>query len=172
PFKTAFTRVYRIFQEAGVAERVVWIGSGKLGFPETGLLAFSFGCDMVAVGREAMMAVGCIQAQRCHTDHCPTGVATQNRWLTRGLDPEVQAPRLASYIATLRKELLWLSRACGEAHPGLVTGDHIEIMDDRFGSASLWEVFGYERGWGLPGERDRERIRHIMAELEGAADAG
>ncbi|MDX1578683.1 MAG: FMN-binding glutamate synthase family protein, partial [Gemmatimonadota bacterium] len=46
PFKTAFTRVYRIFQEAGVAERVVWIGSGKLGFPETGLLAFSFGCDM------------------------------------------------------------------------------------------------------------------------------
>ena len=42
---------------------------------------------MIAVAREAMMAIGCIQAQRCHTGHCPAGVATQNRWLVRGLDP-------------------------------------------------------------------------------------
>ena len=45
-----------------------------------------------------MLAVGCIQAQRCHTDHCPTGVATQNRWLTRGLDPEQQHGALAQPV--------------------------------------------------------------------------
>ena len=165
PFKLAFTRVYRIFAEAGAAERVVWIGSGKLGFPETALLGFSFGCDLIGVGREAMMAVGCVQAQRCHTDHCPTGVATQNRWLVRGLDVTSKAARLANYVVSLRKELLWLSRACGVLHPGLVTGDHIEILDDHFGSAGLYDVFHYTRGWGLPGEADREAIRRIMAAL-------
>ena len=41
-------------------------------------MAFALGADMVNVGREAMLAIGCIQSQRCHTDHCPTGVATQN----------------------------------------------------------------------------------------------
>ena len=77
---------------------VVFIGSGKLGFPEAALLAFALGCDMINVGREAMMAIGCIQAQQCHTNHCPTGVATQNPWLVRGLDPTLKAARLANYI--------------------------------------------------------------------------
>ena len=91
PFKLGFTRVYRIFAEAGLHEKIVFVGSGKLGFPETGLLAFGLGADMIAIAREAMLAIGCIQAQRCHTGHCPTGVATQNRWLMHGLDPDVQS---------------------------------------------------------------------------------
>ena len=62
--------------------------AGKLGLPENAVVAFALGVDMVNVGREAMMAIGCIQAQKCHTDHCPTGVATQNPWLVRGLDPD------------------------------------------------------------------------------------
>jgi len=165
PFKLAFTRVYRMFAEVGVARDVTWIGSGKLGFPETGLLAFSFGCDMINVGREAMLAVGCIQAQRCQTGHCPTGVATQSQWLMRGLVPTNKAARLANYVVTLRKELLWLSRACGVEHPGLVTGDHIEILDDRFGSRGMYDVFGYEPGWGLPGDSDCEEICRLMNQL-------
>ncbi len=166
PFKNGFTRVYRTFAEEGAETRVVWFGSGKLGFPETALLAFSFGCDMISVGREAMMAIGCIQAQRCHTGHCPTGVATQNRWLMRGLEPRSKAARLANYIVTLRKEVLWLTRACGQPHPGMVTGDHIEILDDRYGSTPMWDVFNYERGWGLPAPDDEREIRELMAGLE------
>jgi glutamate synthase domain-containing protein 2 len=166
PFKIGFSRVYRIFAEEGVAEQVVWIGSGKLGFPESALLAFSLGCDMVAVAREAMLAVGCIQAQRCHTGHCPTGVATQNKWLMRGLDPTSKAARLANYVVTLRKELLWLSRACGEPHPGLVTGDHIELLDDAYSARTLWEVFGYEQGWGIPHPTDQLEIRELMLSHE------
>src|SRR5205814_3282737 len=82
PFKTGFTRVYKTFQEEGMSDRVVWIGSGKLGFPDRAIVAFSLGCDAVNIAREAMLAIGCIQAQKCHTDTCPTGVATQNAWLT------------------------------------------------------------------------------------------
>jgi len=166
PFKIGFTRVYRIFAEADVAKRVVWIGSGKLGFPENALLGFAVGCDMIAVAREAMLAVGCIQAQRCHTGHCPTGVATQSKWLMRGLDPMSKAARFANYVVTLRKELLWLSRACGKAHPGLVTADQIEILGDGYRSTSVWEVFDYEPEWGLPAAADRAEIQRVMSEFE------
>ncbi|GAB3840207.1 hypothetical protein GCM10029963_08430 [Micromonospora andamanensis] len=84
PFQQGFARIYPIFAERDLHEQVVFIGSGKLGLPDNAVVAFALGCDMVAVGREAMLAIGCIQAQKCHTDTCPTGVATQNAWLTRG----------------------------------------------------------------------------------------
>jgi glutamate synthase (ferredoxin) len=167
PFKQAIARVYKEFASVDKQDDVVFIGSGKLGFPESAAFAFALGCDMIAVGREAMMSVGCIQAQRCHTGHCPTGVATQNRWLTRGLDPETKAERLVNYVSTLRKELVALSNACGVQHPTLLTDRHIEILDERFGSMSLFKVFGYEEGWGLPSPPDAQTIREIMDRLHG-----
>ena len=118
PFRLGFSRVYRIFAEAGLHERVVFVGSGKLGLPENAVVAFALGADLVNVGREAMLAVGCIQAQKCHTDHCPTGVATQNPWLARGLDPTLKSVRCANYIRTLRRDLLKLAEATGVEHPG------------------------------------------------------
>jgi len=154
PWKVGFSRVYRIFAERGVHQNVVWIGSGRLGFPETSLLAFCLGVDLISVGREAMMAIGCIQAQRCHTDHCPTGVATQNRWLVRGLDPKSKAARLANYVVALRKELTRLSHACGVDHPALLSADHMEILDGSYGSRPLGEVFGYQPGWEFPSAED------------------
>jgi glutamate synthase domain-containing protein 2 len=87
PFKMGIARVYSAFAREGIADRVTFIGSGKLGFPEAALFAFALGCDMVNVGREAMLAIGCVQAQICHTGECPVGVATQSRWLTRALVP-------------------------------------------------------------------------------------
>jgi len=158
PFKIGFSRVYRIFVEHDLHEQVVFFGSGRLGFPEVSLLAFALGCDGINVGREAMMAVGCIQAKRCHTDHCPTGVTTHNPWLVRGLVVADKAPRVANYLATLRQELTLLSHACGVPHPALVSLDHIDIVDDRFGARSAAEVFGYREDWGLPGAEDRAKL--------------
>ncbi|MGE0434613.1 MAG: FMN-binding glutamate synthase family protein [Planctomycetota bacterium] len=154
PFKVAFSSVYPLFAEAGLHEKVVFTGSGKLGFPECATLAFALGCDTISVAREAMMSVGCIQAQKCHTGHCPTGVATQSQWLMRGLDPTVKSARLANYVVTLRKEVHALSLACGVAHPALVTLDMIDIVDDRFGSCSALDLFRYKPGWGRPSEED------------------
>jgi glutamate synthase (ferredoxin) len=145
PFKLAFSRVYRIFAERGLSDRVVFQGSGKLGFPEQAALAMALGCDLIAVAREAMLAIGCIQAQRCHTGHCPTGVATHNRWLVRGLDPTDKAARLANYVVTLRAELLRIARAGGVAHPGDLRPDQFEILDGTFGARTAAEVFGVAR---------------------------
>ena len=71
PFKIGFHRVYEIFQKAGLSKNIVWIGSGKLGFPDRAMIALAMGCDLIHVAREAMMSIGCIQAQNCHTDRCP-----------------------------------------------------------------------------------------------------
>jgi glutamate synthase domain-containing protein 2 len=140
---------------------VVFIGSGKLGFPEQGMLALAMGCDLINVAREAMLSIGCIQAQQCHTGNCPTGVATQSEWLMGGLDPTLKAARLANYLMTLRKELLSLAHACGEWHPSLVALDRMELVDG-FKSVGAPEVFGYQAGWGLPAAEEREEIRALM----------
>jgi len=160
PFKLGFTRVYREFFARGLHSKIVFVGSGKLGFPATSILSFALGCDMVHIAREPMLSIGCIQAQRCHTGHCPAGVATQNRWLMRGLDPTHKGARLANYIVTLRKEILQLSRACGVVHPSLVTADQCEILDEKFGSLTAREVFHLADSpeYGLPSDEQRKTI--------------
>jgi glutamate synthase domain-containing protein 2 len=168
PFKVGFASVYRAFAERGLADAIVFIGSGRLGFPEQALCALAMGCDMVNVAREALLAIGCIQAQQCHTGNCPTGIATQRPWLVGGLDPTLKSARLANYLFTLRKELVQLANACGELHPALVPLDRIAILDG-FTARPAREVFGYAEGWGLPHEGDRAELRALMAQGERGA---
>jgi hypothetical protein len=75
-----------------------------------------------------LLAIGCIQTQRCHTGRCPTGVTTHNRRLTRGLDPALKSVRCANYIMSLRAELLQLAHACGQPHPALVPHTALELL--------------------------------------------
>ncbi|HEX2087257.1 MAG TPA: FMN-binding glutamate synthase family protein [Solirubrobacteraceae bacterium] len=172
PFKIAFSRVYGTFAEAGIAEDVVFVGAGRLGLPDTALFAFALGCDMVSVAREPMLAIGCIQAQRCHTGTCPTGVATQNRWLMRGLDPELKSARAANYVRALRGELLALSRSCGVRHPALMTPDHVEIVSDRFRTAGLEEVFGYDPAWRQLTPQRAQEIESLVGPPAGIGEPG
>ncbi|NNG34819.1 FMN-binding glutamate synthase family protein [Nakamurella aerolata] len=162
PFRTGFARVYRTFAEAGITDRVTFIGSGKLGLPANAVVALALGADMINVGREAMMAIGCIQAQRCHTDHCPTGVATQNRWLQRGLDPADKSVRVANYLKALRRDLVKVAEACGVAHPALIPITDIELMDGESRSTPLHVVHGYQPTWGLPSAADRAALLDAM----------
>jgi glutamate synthase domain-containing protein 2 len=162
PFQLGFARVYSLFARHGLHEQVVFMGAGKLGLPDNAVVAFALGCDMVNVAREAMLAIGCIQAQKCHTDSCPTGVATQNAWLSHGLDPAVKSVRVANYLATLRRDLLKVAEACGVEHPGLIESDAVEILDGRTSSTPLRDVYGYEPGWGMPSPADRAEIARIM----------
>ena len=155
PFKLGMSQVYREFKRTGMHDKVVFAGSGKLGFPETGLLAFGLGCDLINVAREAMLSIGCIQAQQCHSGHCPTGIATQNKWLMRGLDPTLKAARLANYLLNLRKELLRLSRACGQSHPALVTLEHFSILDTNSHAKQAMDVFGYSES-AEPSSRENQ----------------
>ncbi|MGC4789516.1 FMN-binding glutamate synthase family protein [Micromonospora sp. DT178] len=162
PFQQGFARVYKVFAEHDLHEQVVFVGAGKLGLPDNAVVAFALGCDMVNVGREAMLAIGCIQAQKCHTDTCPTGVATQNPWLARGVDPGSKSVRAANYVRTLRRDLIKVAEACGVEHPGLIGTDSIEVLDGRTASHPLHEVYGYRPEWGLPSAADRAQIIRLM----------
>lgn len=163
PFRLAFSEVYRAFAERHMHEKVVWAGAGKLGFPGEALLAMSLGVDLVYVGREAMLAVGCIQAQKCHTGHCPTGVATQQRWFVRGLDPTDKSVRTANYLIGVRHGLLQLANACGHAHPAQVDGRSIDLFLDGSRTESAWEHFGYDEAWRVDGAARIDGLDTLMA---------
>ncbi|MCZ1005563.1 FMN-binding glutamate synthase family protein [Streptomyces lydicus] len=162
PFRMGFSRVYGVFAERGLTDDLTFIASGKLGLPENAAVAFALGADMINVAREAMLSIGCIQAQKCHTDKCPTGIATQSPWLARGLDPVSKADRAAVYLRTLRKELLKVSAAVGVAHPALITATDIEIMNGDYEARTLAGVYGYKDGWGELGPHLAEEITALL----------
>ncbi|MGC5161537.1 FMN-binding glutamate synthase family protein [Rhodococcus sp. DT1] len=172
PFRSGFARVYRQFAEAGLADDVTFIGSGKLGMPDNAVAAFALGCDMLNVAREPMFALGCIQAQKCHTDTCPTGVASHNRWLERGLDIPSKADRVDGYLRALRRDVLKVAEACGVAHPSLIGADDVEVADGNRHSVTLAELYGYRTDWGLPSPAGREAITRIMTAGEPEASGG
>ncbi|MFE2932049.1 FMN-binding glutamate synthase family protein [Streptomyces sp. NPDC059278] len=162
PFRMGFSRVYSTFAEQGLTDDLTFIGSGKLGLPENAAVAFALGVDMINVAREAMLSIGCIQAQKCHTDKCPTGIATQNPWLVRGVDAPSKATRAAVYLRTLRKELLKVSGAVGVAHPALITTTDIEIMNGDYDARTLASVYGYKDGWGELGPELAQEITTLL----------
>lgn len=146
PFIYAFTEVYRLFARKGLTDRVVFIASGRLGFPSKAMMAFAMGADVINVAREAMLSVGCIQAQVCHKNTCPAGVATQNKWLQAGLDPKLKSVRFANYVKTFRKEVLAITHACGYEHPAQLTMTDIDLgMGDNHYTKSLKDIFEYEK---------------------------
>lgn len=146
PFVFAFAAVYKIFQKKGLTNRVAFIASGKLGFPSNALMAFAMGADLINVAREAMMSVGCIQAQSCHTNTCPAGVATQNKWLQMGLNVKDKSERSAQYLRTLRKEILEITHAAGYEHPCQMTMDDVDVgMGDNNYTTTLAQAYKYSK---------------------------
>ena len=170
PFRMGFSRVYGIFAEAGLTDRVTFIASGKCGVPENAAVAFALGADMVNVAREAMLSIGCIQSQKCHTDRCPTGVATQDQWLSHGLDPASKSVRCGNYVLALRRELLKVAEAVGVAHPGLLTPDDIDIMCGDYEARSLAATYGYKEDWGRLGAALESEIIGVMHPVPGDAE--
>ncbi|MGS2726499.1 FMN-binding glutamate synthase family protein [Psychroserpens sp. BH13MA-6] len=146
PWVYGFGDLYKLFQKKGLTERLVFIGSGKLGFPAKAAMAFAMGADCINVAREAMMSIGCIQAQICHTNRCPSGVATQNKWLQNGIDPTLKSVRLAQYFKTFRKEFIEITHAAGYEHPCQFTMDDIEVnVDDHNLSKELSNTYQYHK---------------------------
>ncbi|BBH17021.1 FMN-binding glutamate synthase family protein [Nocardioides baekrokdamisoli] len=162
PFRMGFSRVYGTFAELGLTDQVTFIGSAKLGLPENAAVAFALGADMLNVAREAMLSIGCIQSQKCHEDTCPTGVATQNKWLAHGLDPHDKGVRCATYLITLRKELMKVAAAVGVAHPSMISANDIEIFSGDYEARTLASVYGYKDGWGEIGSQIHQDLMSVL----------
>ena len=143
PFKIGFMRVYQTFQRAGLSRGIAWNGSGKLGFPDRAIVAMALGCDMISIAREAMMGIGCIQSQACHTGKCPTGIATMSEWHQAGLNVQDKSQRLTRYVKGFRKELLSLAHTAGYEHPAQFRPHDIELSTGVNAFSTLEKVVGY-----------------------------
>ncbi len=146
PWVYGFTDVYKIFKKYELTDRIVFVASGKLGFPARAAMAFAMGADCINVAREAMMSIGCIQAQICHTNRCPSGVATQNKWLQSGIDIPLKSDRLNQYFRTFRKELLEITHACGYEHPCQFNMDDVDVsIGDKNLTQTLAHTYMYHK---------------------------
>ncbi|MEY2925313.1 MAG: hypothetical protein RLZZ337_1863, partial [Bacteroidota bacterium] len=146
PFYNGFALIYKLFQKHNLEDKVVFIASGKLGLPSNAVRAFGMGADVINVAREAMISIGCIQAQVCHTNRCPSGVATQSKWLQAGIDPALKSERFYNYVKYFRKEVLELTHASGYEHPCQFKMTDIETTtDDHNQIKSLKDTYGYEK---------------------------
>lgn len=146
PWVYGFSELYKVFKKRSLTERIVFIGSGRLGFPAKAAMAFAMGADCINVAREAMMSIGCIQAQICHTNRCPSGVATQSKWLQNGIKVPLKSERLAQYFKTFRKELIEITHACGYEHPCQFKMKDIDMnVDDTNLSKELDRTYFYEK---------------------------
>ena len=146
PWIYGFSILYKVFQQKQLTERIVFVGSGKLGFPAKAAMAFAMGVDCINVAREAMMSIGCIQAQVCHTNKCPAVIATQNKWRQGGIDITIKSERLAQYFKTFRKELLEITHAAGYEHPCQFTMRDIQVnVDDIDLNRDLRATYCYDK---------------------------
>ena len=89
--------------------------TGGLRTPEDFVKALALGADGVALGNSAIQAVGCVGARICHTNRCPTGVATMDPELRKRLKVDDGAERLARFFSASVDLMKVLARACGHA---------------------------------------------------------
>ena len=91
----------------------------------------ALGADWCNSGRGFMMALGCIQAQSCHTGTCPTGVTTQDSVRQQALVVPDKATRVANFHKNTLHALQELVQAAGLKHPNEITAHHIvRRLDD------------------------------------------
>jgi glutamate synthase (ferredoxin) len=132
PVYSAIVLADDALRKVGVRHRVKLFASGKLTSPDRIAIALALGADAVNIARGLMISVGCIQAQKCHSNECPVGVATTDERLMKALVVEEKKWRVANYIVTLRAALMSLAAASGLESPTGFTRRHA-VYRDGFG---------------------------------------
>ena len=115
---------------AGVRDRLKLGASGKLVSGFDLCRAFAMGADYALSARDFMFAIGCIQSRSCHTNRCPTGVATQDPLRQRALVVDDKAERVANFHRNTLRALAELLGAAGLAHPSDFMPWHLHVRDE------------------------------------------
>jgi glutamate synthase domain-containing protein 2 len=125
PLNEGLTFVHNTLVGIGLRDKVRIIASGKVitGFDIAAKIAL--GADLCNTGRGMMFAVGCIQALRCNTNRCPTGVATQDLSLMKGLDVQDKSTRVFNYHRLTIDSFLEVLAAVGLTSPQELRPWHI-----------------------------------------------
>lgn len=141
PLRDALAFVHDSLVGFGIREEIKIICSGKIvtGFDIIKTLAI--GADLCNSARGMMFALGCIQALECHTNTCPTGVATQNPKLVKGLVPEEKSVRVFRFQHETVKSAMELMASAGIKHPDEVDRSIVSMRLDSTRIQTFMETY-------------------------------
>lgn len=125
PMHEALLLVHNTLVGLGLRDRIKLGAAGQVVSAIDLARTLALGADWCNAARGFMFALGCIQSMSCHTDHCPTGIATQDpdRW--RKLDVPDKTTRVAQFHQNTLKALRDLLCAAGLEHPDQLGPEHI-----------------------------------------------
>ncbi|WP_323000199.1 glutamate synthase-related protein [Castellaniella sp.] len=145
PTIPALARARHCLDQLKASGRVTLIITGGLRTHTDFAKALALGADGVALANSAIQAIGCIAARICHTNLCPTGIATQDPQLRKRLNVEASAQRLATFFKASTDLMQIMARACG--HNRL---DQFRKDDLASWHRSLAELAGIEWSGFMP----------------------
>ncbi|HEY1151676.1 MAG TPA: FMN-binding glutamate synthase family protein [Pseudoduganella sp.] len=125
PLQEALLLVHNTLVGANLREKVKIGASGKIITAFDIARTIALGADWCNSARGFMFALGCIQSQSCHTDRCPSGVATQDKLRQRALVVPDKAARVEQFHTNTLKALAELIAAAGLTHPSQLKPHHI-----------------------------------------------
>ena len=166
PLQDGLLLVHNTLVGLGLRERIKLGASGKIVSAFDIARAMALGADWCNSARGFMFALGCIQAQHCHTGECPTGVTTQDPHRQQALVVPVKATRVMQYHHSTLHALKELVQAAGLQHPGDITPAHIvrRVEGDQVRLLSNQLVF-LKPGELLPAVRGDAAWPHKVFEL-------
>lgn len=125
PLREGLRLVHNTLVGLNLRDKIKIGASGKIVSAFDMARVMALGADWCNSARAFMFAIGCIQAQACHTDKCPTGVTTQDPKRQRALVVADKAPRVAHFHANTLHALGELLAAAGLKHPNSLRTHHI-----------------------------------------------
>ncbi|MCY1126835.1 FMN-binding glutamate synthase family protein [Frigidibacter sp. RF13] len=156
PLVEGLTFTHNTLRGAGLRDRIRIGASGKLITAFDIAKAFALGADWANSARGYMFAIGCIQAQACHTNHCPVGVATQDPLRARALVVGDKTQRVVNFHHNTLKALGELTGAAGLDHPSGFLPHHLIMRETDRDMVTGDEVYPYlPDGFLLRDEEDR-----------------
>jgi len=132
PLREGLLFVHNTLIGAGLREKIKLGASGKIisAFDIASIMAI--GADWVNSARGFMFAVGCIQAQSCHTNQCPVGIATQDKERQKAIHVPTKAERVYNFHKNTLKALAEMLASSGLTHPSQIRPHHLaQRINDR-----------------------------------------
>jgi glutamate synthase domain-containing protein 2 len=114
-------------RDYNLRNRIRLVASGKLLTPDKVAWAICMGADFVVSARGFMFSLGCIQAMKCNTGHCPTGVTSNDPRFMRGLDPARKSVRVANYARAVQHDVEAIAHACGCKSVRDLKAQHVRV---------------------------------------------
>ena len=129
PLREGLRLVHNTLVGIGKRKEIAIGASGKIISAYDIIRALALGADWCNSARGFMFALGCIQSRSCHTDKCPTGVATQDPLRQKALVVTDKAERVHAFHKNTITSLSELIGAAGLMHPKEITADYLMCRD-------------------------------------------